>query len=410
MRKLLVVLALGCMLAEPLAANERVRKQLGETLEALDANTKNNQAIRQRTLQINQELAALQKDTVRIAEDIKRDEQALSALEFKLDILKREQADKRIAYNQQERQLGLVLQGIIRLSKTPPEAIVALPEDYETSMRSAKMLGLASKTLKAEADSLKSQLTELQALEAKITTSQQAITKEKESLTRVQGTLSTKLAERQRLQESLNLRQESTGKAVAELSRKSKNLKDLIDRLEDDYAARKAPPQNPESDSNSGAKTQEETFTLASLPDIAPESAPRQLRPITAASGKLKPPAAGKLLHRFGESGADAETSKGIVINTRQDARVTALYDGEVVFTGPFREYGKLVILRHKDNYHSLIAGIEKIDCVPGQFLLEGEPIGAMGKGKNNNVRLYLELRKNGKPIDPLPWIKNIAG
>jgi murein hydrolase activator len=84
---------------------------------------------------------------------------------------------------------------------------------------------------------------------------------------------------------------------------------------------------------------------------------------------------------------------------------VLAPFDGQVVYTGTFLAYGNLVILRHRDDFHTLIAGVDKIYANPGQTLLEGEPIGAMGGAQSGN-RVYLELREHNQPIDPTSWLK----
>jgi septal ring factor EnvC (AmiA/AmiB activator) len=62
-----------------------------------------------------------------------------------------------------------------------------------------------------------------------------------------------------------------------------------------------------------------------------------------------------------------------------------------------------MVIIRHSDGYHTMLAGLDEIDCKPGQFVLEGEPVGSMGGG--TDTRLYMELREDGKPVDPAGWM-----
>ena len=62
-----------------------------------------------------------------------------------------------------------------------------------------------------------------------------------------------------------------------------------------------------------------------------------------------------------------------------------------------------MVIVRHGSGYHTLVAGLETIACTPGQAVMAGEPIGSMG-AKNRGNRLYLELRKDNRPIDPGAW------
>ena len=98
-------------------------------------------------------------------------------------------------------------------------------------------------------------------------------------------------------------------------------------------------------------------------------------------------------------------------MTTRKGAQVTAPYDSEVVFTGPFLNYGQMIILRHSDDFHTLLAGLTKIDVRVGQFLLEGEPIGAMGEGDDDNKNdrtLYIELRKDNQPVNPAAWINGL--
>jgi septal ring factor EnvC (AmiA/AmiB activator) len=87
-----------------------------------------------------------------------------------------------------------------------------------------------------------------------------------------------------------------------------------------------------------------------------------------------------------------------------------APYDGQVVFAGPFRDYGQLLIIEHGEGYHMLLAGFERIDSAVSQTLLAGEPVGVMARPTEGNPRLYIELRHNGRPINPLPWLATPIG
>jgi murein hydrolase activator len=72
---------------------------------------------------------------------------------------------------------------------------------------------------------------------------------------------------------------------------------------------------------------------------------------------------------------------------------------------GPFRGYGLILIIEHGEGYHSLLSGLGRIDGDVGQWVLAGEPVGAMGPATEGNPRLYLELRRQGHPINPQPWL-----
>src|SRR3546814_20553792 len=104
---------------------------------------------------------------------------------------------------------------------------------------------------------------------------------------------------------------------------------------------------------------------------------------------------------------------RGIRIETRSGAQVVAPADGKVMFAGPFRGYGQLLIIAHGGGYHSLLAGFGRIDRSVGQWVLAGEPVGQMSatqagpvqagqakagaSGTGEKPVLYLELRRKGE-------------
>jgi septal ring factor EnvC (AmiA/AmiB activator) len=75
------------------------------------------------------------------------------------------------------------------------------------------------------------------------------------------------------------------------------------------------------------------------------------------------------------------------------------------VFSGPFRSYGLLLIVECTDGHHVVMAGFGRLDTSTGSRLLAGEPVGVMGEGEGGRARLYLELRRDGQPVDPRPWL-----
>ncbi len=132
---------------------------------------------------------------------------------------------------------------------------------------------------------------------------------------------------------------------------------------------------------------------------------PDNVRPFPDAGASLRMPARGRVVRRYGQAGGTEGTSKGINIKARNGAQVVAPYDGQVVYAGPFRRYGQILIIEHGGRYHTLLAGLDRIDAVVGQWLLAGEPVGTLGSPQNGNPELYFELRRGGQPINPLPWM-----
>ena len=89
-------------------------------------------------------------------------------------------------------------------------------------------------------------------------------------------------------------------------------------------------------------------------------------------------------------------------MQTRPAAQVISPFDGTVLFAGEFKGYGNLIIIEHGDGYHSLLSGLDNIDCTVGQNVLTGEPVGRMSNSQSD--KLYLEFRKNGQPVNPETW------
>lgn len=152
------------------------------------------------------------------------------------------------------------------------------------------------------------------------------------------------------------------------------------------------------SGSESGAQL---AFAVPQKPAVPPQKA----EPITNARGRLAMPSQGQIVERYGQRTKAGQTSKGLRIQTRPDALVVATYDGRVAFAGPFRGYGLILIIEHGEGYHTLLAGLSEIYGTVGQKLLAGEPIGKMDPAGSANPVLYVELRRQGQPINPLPWL-----
>ena len=144
---------------------------------------------------------------------------------------------------------------------------------------------------------------------------------------------------------------------------------------------------------------------------------PGRLKPETAfgdAKGAVPLPAAGAILKTFGSPDGLGGTEHGVYLATPAGATVSAPADGAMLFSGPYRSYGQLLIIDAGGGYYVLLAGMDRINVESGEFVLAGEPIGVMGDGSVRMAAaaavgaarpvLYIELRKDGTAIDPGPW------
>jgi len=124
--------------------------------------------------------------------------------------------------------------------------------------------------------------------------------------------------------------------------------------------------------------------------------------------GSVPYPVSGSIIRWFGEKLENGMPSQGIFIEAGSETYVTAPFEGRVVFSGDFRTYGQLLIIKHGGGYHSLLAGFARIYSVAGNFVVAGEPVGVMGGHETQSTVLYIEVRLDGAPINPKGWFENI--
>lgn len=122
----------------------------------------------------------------------------------------------------------------------------------------------------------------------------------------------------------------------------------------------------------------------------------------TSPPAKLRLPVLGQTLAGFGASDADGISSRGITLAPRPGAQVVSPASGRVAFAGPYRGYGQIVIVEHANGWTSLVTGLAKTSVVAGDQLLGGSPLGSAGQ---RNPSITMELRHEGKPVNPLQYM-----
>ncbi|MBR0662677.1 murein hydrolase activator EnvC family protein, partial [Neoroseomonas oryzicola] len=123
-----------------------------------------------------------------------------------------------------------------------------------------------------------------------------------------------------------------------------------------------------------------------------------------APGGARAQPVSGRVVRGFGDA-AEGGPARGLTVAAPSGARVVSPCAGRAVFSGPFRSYGLLLIVECSDGHHVVLAGLGRLDATTGARLLAGEPVGVMAEGEGGRARLYLELRREGRPVDPQPWL-----
>jgi murein hydrolase activator len=132
--------------------------------------------------------------------------------------------------------------------------------------------------------------------------------------------------------------------------------------------------------------------------------------PIASFRGALQWPAPGKLVSRYGERRAlrsgSAAMQNGIEIETADGQAVRAVHDGRVTFADVYAGLGQLVIVDHGGLAFSLYGYLGSIGVARGRVVTAGEVVGSAGRGPSGTPAAYFELRIDGRPVDPLQWLK----
>ena len=143
---------------------------------------------------------------------------------------------------------------------------------------------------------------------------------------------------------------------------------------------------------------------IASLGAGGPADPPTlPLRPF---KGELEWPTTGTIRQRFGRPQASGAVATGIDIAAAEGTLVEAIHDGAVAFAETFAGFGKLIILDHGNQTFSLYGNLNEVGVARGAHIERGQPIGTVGVSPTGAAGLYFELRVDGRPVDPLQWLR----
>ncbi|WP_426530956.1 murein hydrolase activator EnvC family protein [Bradyrhizobium sp. McL0615] len=357
---------------------------------------------------IGQDRSKLNQQLIDIATQVRTVETRIGETEVELRPLDSREQAVRASLDSRRAEIVEVLAALQRAGRRTPPALLVRPEDALQSLRTAMLLGSVVPELRGRAEKLAADLGELVNLRQRIATKRDDLARNRDKLKDDSVRLAALVEERQRKQSAIEKDVEAEGARAINLSRQVEGLQGLITKMEQDLkSAAKAAAT---------ASLQGAPAAPGGKPNLGALKDPARLSPAIAfASAKalFSFPVNGRKIREFGGSDGAGGVEKGISLATKAGAQVTTPCDGWVVYAGPFRSYGQLLILNAGGGYHVLIAGMERISVNIGQFVLTGEPVATMGTTSQvasilattaSQPVLYVEFRKDGTPIDSGPW------
>jgi murein hydrolase activator len=355
-----------------------------------------------RTLATNR--ARMRARLIETARAVRLSEKRLTEIEEKLAVTRAKTKEQREKLDEKSAQMSTLLALMQGMTREPPPVLITHTRDALKMIRSGMVLATFYSDIEKLAAQLATEVTQLEASQKEAELQEQRRKSEQLQNARLKAQIDMLLVEN-REQIEANVTTLESLKSVSKVNVASmKSLEDMLPAL--DEAAKKKAAGNGDAQRPKGV-------------ELAPEGAktvnlqPGQMKPsipFANAQGLLSSPVQGKVLLKFGQSDQDGTPSKGIHLETRPGAQVISPCDGLILYTGPFRTYGQLLIINPGGGYHVVIAGMDRIEAQQGQFVLAGEPIAAMGAQTRTGDKapkrptLYVEFRKDQQSIDPEPW------
>jgi septal ring factor EnvC (AmiA/AmiB activator) len=436
---LILLLALGGAARAEASDSDAARAQL-DASEARAAEAQAELArLNRETEALAAELAELRQTLVRRAAALRDQEDAIETATVQLAGLRAQAAQRSARLLDRREDIAAVLVRLTRLSRRPPLTTLAAPAPLLNSLRGAGAMRAMVDPLQTEADALSTELRELAALTNEVEARRQTLETQRNELLQSRREMLALVDKRKVAHLALSRNRAATDRELQKSLAEARSLRALLDRLLAEEARKREAARLAtetarlaEQGRQAAVAARRTAAVTAALREVEADRAAAEAErarvaaeaatvphpetrlaalpgvttalPFSATQGHLRMPATGRVVGQFGSRNRFGQHAKGIRLATAAGATVVAPHDAEVVFAGPFRGYGQLLILSQGEGYHILLAGMSRLYAVAGQPVLAGEPVGEMGPD-GSDTTLYVELRRQGEPINPLSWL-----
>lgn len=333
------------------------------------------------------------RETAAVAARIQETEAAIAAQRAQVRLIAIERVELRERLAEKQAPLTRLTGSLQRLSRRPPLLAVLRPGSVRDAVYLRALLDTMMPQVERRTRGLRAEIERGRALEQQAVASGHQLTQMEGEMRERRKALAI-LESRQRLagREASGIAAREGERALA-LAEKARDLGDLVDRmgeqgaLREQLAALPGPTMRP-------PRPEETRVIEASQFVPVPEGLASYMLPVT-----------GRLVTGFGEVLPGQAPSRGLSLATRASAQVVAPAAGRIAFAGPYRGYGRIVIIEHKGGWTSLVTGLTRLDVEVGRQVVAGAPIGTTGPG---DPRIMVELRRQGEAVNPLQYIRSL--
>ncbi len=352
-----------------------------------------DEALTQQRNTVSKQITSLKKELQKAARETRGYEREALKLQTRIDdITARKNAlDMQMAADRAK--MMELIAALQRLELSPPPAAASTPDDAIKAAQANQLMRSISENLQSRADNLAITLNALEKTQLDLSEQQAALNANQIQLEKRRAAAQKTVKRKTDLQKSIDANREITLAEVNRLAAESQNLRDLIANFEAEVAdigPRVKPGKNSEKTRNSPRRAQ----------PARPVTLPKGTVSFAKAKGQMTRPITGPLLRNYGQG------EKGLTYKGTSRGQVLAPYAGRVEFSGPFKNYDQVVILNVGDGYFILLTGLGAVFSEAGDNVRLGEPVGTLPYTAKSNPNLYIELRKDGKPLNPAPWFE----
>ncbi|RUM09717.1 murein hydrolase activator EnvC family protein [Rhizobium chutanense] len=403
--------------AELAAKRDQTRAELETLSKTINLSTDKVSALQQSIADLDKSTQSIRQALIESAARRKTLDRQILESEEKLADLGVKQDGIRRSLHERRGLLAEVLAALQRMGRNPPPALLVTPDDALASVRSAILLGAVVPGIRKETDKLAADLENLAALQTASAAEKAGLTATMTNSIEEERRMDLLLAENDKLSRSNAAELAAEKKRSEELAGKATSLEGLVASMESEIASvRDAAAAARQAEENRKLMTDEQRAQAKALADsgVPDKNRIAPAYPFGELKAKLEVPVAGDILRQFGDADGTGHEAMGMTVATNPETVVTAPADGLVVFAGAFRSYGQMIILDTGDGYHLVLSGMETINTRQGKFVFSGEPLAVMGAKRvasatalaleTDRPTLYIEFRKDGKPVDSRPW------
>jgi septal ring factor EnvC (AmiA/AmiB activator) len=349
----------------------------------------------------------LTRERIDAAETLRATETATAETATRMEALaaRRRDAEARLAKRAESMQPLLPL--IERLSLYPAETLLAVPAPPEDRLRGVVVLQGLSRQLEIEAKALRRDRADVDAASAALAAEAPRLSAALAAQAERAAGLDRMIGDaREKRQQAESAGDAAAKRAAAEAAR-ADTLRAALATLEAERKVEEARAHDEALRADKQKRAAE--AEAARMREAVLARPPPSLSTGNAAKGQLASPVAGRVIRGYGDP-TEAGPATGLSYQAPPNARVVAPCAGRVAFADKFRTYGQLLIVDCGGGYHAVLSGLERLEAKVGQPVQAGEPLGVMPHwepgGSGRHPALYMELRRDGQPVDPGAWLR----